>query len=195
MPQCKVENCQRPYYAKGWCAMHYVRVRKHGDPLAGRNHAPPAERFWRRVDKSGQNGCWNWTGARLSSGYGSFQVGGLGSPSIGAHRYAWELHYGEPPPPGRALVVMHSCDNRLCVNPHHLSLGTPKDNAQDMHRKGRSSGIVPRGTEHFRAVLNPDTVRMIRASSETNRAIAERLGVGINTIRGVRIGRTWKHVT
>lgn len=195
MPRCSVEGCERKYYAKGWCQMHLVRVRKYGTPDGGQtNHAPPEVRFWRRVRKGDPKDCWEWTGARFKSGYGSFQVGGKGSPSTGAHRIAYDLHYGNLPM-GRALVVMHSCDNRGCVNPHHLSLGTPKQNTADMHARGRSSGIVPFGIEHFRAKLNPELVRMIRVSSDTNKAIAERLGLGINTVRGARIGRTWKHVT
>ena len=51
------------------------------------------------------------------------------------HRVAWEAHNAEPIPEG--MVVMHSCDNPACINPNHLSLGTPKDNTMDMIAKGR----------------------------------------------------------
>lgn len=87
------------------------------------------DRFWSKVDKSGD--CWEWTASRFSNGYGQFTFGGY---PIGAHRVAFEETKGLIP---TGLVVMHSCDNRGCVNPAHLSLGTPLDNALDKVAKGR----------------------------------------------------------
>ena len=195
MPRCSIPECARAYYAKGYCEMHWRRNRKYGTPHGGdTTHAAPEERFWRRVDIRTHTECWTWLGNRQKSGYGQFQRGGKGSPTVLVHRYAYELHYGSPPP-GRAVVVMHSCDNRLCVNPHHRSLGTPRQNTADMDAKGRRRTVAPKGTRNGKAVLDPDKVRMIRASSETNKALAEQLGVSINAVRGVRIGRTWSHVT
>ena len=188
MPTCSVENCDRPYYAKGFCEMHYARVRKYGDPLAGQTHAPPEIRFWRSVEIG--PGCWTKPG-RSGGRYSWFQPGGKGSPSVLAHRYAYEISKG-PIPPG--MVVMHSCDEMRCVNPAHLSLGTPKDNTQDMIRKGRHARQAPIGEASGVAVLTEELVREIRASDESHAALARRLGVGANTVRGVRTGRTWAHV-
>lgn len=94
-----------------------------------------AERFWQRIDRGGgPDACWPWTGARCPSGYGRVKIlGRCRSP----HRFALEWHIQDLVPTG--LVVMHSCDNRLCCNPAHLSIGTYKDNAQDAARKGRLS--------------------------------------------------------
>jgi len=92
--------------------------------------------FWDRVVKS--EGCWTWTGARLpitkrQKGYGTFAISALGRP-VNAHRIAYALTYGEVPA-GR--LVMHRCDNPICVNPAHLMLGTHADNMADMDAKGR----------------------------------------------------------
>lgn len=192
---CKIADCTKVVNGHGLCGAHYTRWRKYGDPLGGdRNHAEPSVRFWRRVARAAPDQCWQWTGAKASNGYGSFQPGGNGSPGMGAHRFCYELHHG-PIEKGRASVVMHSCDNRLCVNPAHLSLGTPKENTADMIAKGRHARQAPVGGANGKAVLTEEIVRAIRASDESNPVLARRFGCGINTVRGVRIGRTWTHIT
>jgi len=188
---CAVAGCENLVNARGLCQAHQRRLELYGDPLVSiRGHAPPEERFWRRVDKGGD--CWLWTGSRNAAGYGRFQLAGRGGKYVGPHRFSYEMVNG-PVPDG--MVVMHSCDNPSCVNPAHLSVGTHKDNTADMIAKGRKSSAAPKGSANGKAKLTPDQVRFIRASTLSQSATARALGVSHGAVRGVLTGRTWSHIT
>lgn len=82
-----------------------------------------------------EDGCWNWTGTKNINGYGMINPGGRSHTKVFAHRASWEIHNDKEIPKG--MVVMHSCDNRKCINPDHLAVGTQSDNLLDMSIKGR----------------------------------------------------------
>ncbi len=93
-------------------------------------HIPLAQRLWYYVSPNDESGCWEWTGAQNSTGYGRMSL--YGKTRL-AHRIAYETCRGDI---GDAFIL-HICDNRLCVNPWHMRLGDAKANSDDMLAKGR----------------------------------------------------------
>ncbi len=154
-----------------------------------RDPRPFADRFWSKVDK--ENGpihptlgrCWVWMGATTHNGYGnvSSTPGRHEAASCRAHRIAWEFEQGAPPPADQ--LVLHRCDNRKCVRPAHLFLGTATDNSMDMAKKGRTT-----------SPLSEDDARAILASTESRDVLAARYGVARSTIKSIRTGLTWRHL-
>lgn len=92
------------------------------------------ERFWRKVNKNGQDDCWEWTGAVSCSGYGVLQKGSRGQGIVRAHRLSLEIHKGKIP---ENALVLHSCDNKLCCNPSHLSIGDYSRNIKEAYERKR----------------------------------------------------------
>lgn len=95
--------------------------------------ATPEGRFWQKVEKT-KGGCWNWVAAKNNCGYGLTHFDGK---RISAHRLSFQLANGVIP---GGMQVLHRCDNRACVNPEHLFLGSNRDNMLDMLAKGRGVG-------------------------------------------------------
>jgi len=179
---CTVDGCETPQRARGWCASHYYRWERYGDPAVAlaRPPATTEDRFWRKVEKGGADECWPWVGALSPKGYGRFRTTGL----VGAHRFSWELANGRPVPAG--LHVMHACDNPPCVNPAHLSVGTHTDNMRDCRAKGRHP--VNRGGPGRVRKHPVEVVADLRAQGMTQREIATQLGISQASVwRALRV--------
>jgi len=155
--------------------------------------------LWLRVNKDGPvpehcpelGSCHVWTGC-LVDGYGQLQHPNT-KRRVYAHRLAYELangpiQGGELPVKQRPCVC-HRCDNRACMNPAHLFLGTHFDNAMDRVRKGRSAKEVP---SKWR--ISPSGVREILASTASTQALADRYGVTNSAVRQIRLGINRKSI-
>lgn len=140
--------------------------------------------FWERVDVGAEDECWNWNRPPHKTGYGQFSFGGR---AMRAHRFSYWLHYDEQP---GNLCVCHRCDNRLCVNPHHLYLGTIEENLAERNEKGRHS----HGEKNHTAKLTEDQVQIIRESRLDPNELARQYGVYPSTIIQIRERRSWKHL-
>lgn len=154
------------------------------------------KRFWDKVEKNTQSGCWEWTAYRNNKGYGCLMWkhpnGGYSNRL--SHRISWELIHGKIED---GLCVLHKCDNPRCVNPEHLFLGTKKDNTQDMISKGRHRPGSVVGVAHHRAMakLDWEKVKYVRLLYFAERRTAEEIsiffGVARQTIKDIVMRRSW----
>ncbi len=148
------------------------------------------EYFRNRYEIDEKTGCWNWTKSLFEKGYGIFKCKSVTfGKAIPASRASWILHFGDP---GK-LFVCHKCDNRRCVNPSHLFLGTQVDNMTDASEKRR----INHGEDRPQSKLTEENVREIRRLRQSGMGwlkLAKKFGVNQSNIISAAMGKTWSHV-
>lgn len=141
------------------------------------------ERYAHNIIPEPNTGCWIWLGAMSpTSGYGKIK---RFDKFIDVHRCAFTAATGKI-----GLVVRHSCDVKLCVNPAHLLSGTHADNSADAVARN----LIPYGERNGASVLTEQQVIEIRSSSGLQYEIASRYGVSQSTISEIKSGKRWRRL-
>jgi len=139
--------------------------------------------------------CQNFGGFIRPDGYGQLRVNGK---TVRAHRHAYECAFG-PIPEG--MCVCHSCDNRTCITPDHLFLGTQRDNIRDAIQKGRFAPVIDNlkhdfsGEKHGNAKLTKEQVELIREKRKSGmrlRELADEFPVGITQLHRICKMERWR---
>jgi hypothetical protein len=149
-------------------------------------------RFWSKILTGEIDECWEIVAMHLNQqGYGEFWPNGK---LIRAHRFSYQLYHNRLIKDN--MCIMHSCDNRKCVNPHHLSEGTIQDNNTDKKNKGRV--YHPKGEKHHLSKLTTEKVLEIRAKytkgGTTYKKLGEEYGVNLSTVRSIINRKSWTHI-
>ena len=144
------------------------------------------DRFWSKVNKTDY--CWIWTTGKSSNGYGSFY---FNDKTVSAHKFSWMLYYGKVID---NLKVLHTCDNRACVNPKHLYLGTSADNSRDMTDRDRQA----KGENNGWSKLTKEQIISIKSYPYHRglyRQLSKQFNVTPESISNVCRGIYWKHIS
>lgn len=150
-------------------------------PTRGKGHYKPIKYV---ID---ENGCWICTSHEIARHRGGYPVIERYGKFWRMNRYVFKSTYGYL---DEEKFVMHSCDNPLCINPTHLSLGTPLENTQDMIEKGRK----PVGEDVKGVKLTEKQVINIFYDKRSHSQVAREYGVSKKAVQNIRKGRSWKHL-
>jgi len=138
-----------------------------------------------------KNNCWECTSHALhlkTKGYFIISVKGK---KMFLHRFMYEETFG---PIKEGNLIRHTCDNTLCINPDHLIEGNHADNAKDMVDRNRHVG--PKGTEHPNSRLNEkQVIEIFNSDINSYSELGRKYNINYNTVRQIKLGITWKHIT
>lgn len=147
--------------------------------LGQKKNTPLSKRFFDKVMPEPNTGCWLWIGAINESSYGSMRVN---KKTLLAHRISFELH-SRPIPKGK--LVLHRCDNSLCVNPAHLYIGTDSDNTKDKLLRGRMNSKLS-------FALSKEIISNYSEGLLSQKDIGVKYGVSQTLISQIIRGKIWR---
>lgn len=184
MKICSIPGCESQYFCKSYCKNHYARFYKNGDPYKRKSSS-------RKIDyKVTETGCFECTSHAVNS-TGYFFIRNNGK-TYQLHRFIYKEMFGEIP---KGLVVRHKCDNRKCINPEHLELGTLADNNRDRVERGRSGDV--KGEKVGTSKLKESEVKEIKSllrEGVKGKRIAKIFNVSESAISCIKRGERWQHV-
>ena len=152
------------------------------------------KRFYKFVSPEPNSGCWLWTGACINTGYGVFCIGRVvdgDKRNVLAHRMSIGLAGAYVPDD---KCVLHKCDNKVCVNPDHLYIGTVKDNSRDAVERGRHGGRPMPGQQNPRAKITEDIARAIYSSTDSLSMLAKRYGISKTQAGHIKLKKSWRYM-
>ncbi|AGY48321.1 endonuclease [Bacillus phage Slash] len=181
---CKAIGCGvEKGLVRGYCNKHYRRLMAHGSPYANKKKNPLSF-------KVSDSGCFECTSHK--PGTKGYPYAHINKKTTRLNRFVYEEMFG-PIPEG--LVVRHKCDNRKCINPEHLELGTQKDNVRDMDERGRRKNVE--GSRSHHSTIDEKTAISIKRMILLGLAVVEIshiTGASQQIVSKIKCGRTWKQV-
>ncbi len=152
---------------------------------------PLKTRFWKYVKRGRKHECWTWFGDIDRHGYGRILVYPpfvpKGRATKLAHRVSFVMHKRKIP---KGLLVLHNCNNRACINPNHLRLGTHQENMADR----RIHGTLLQGERAVNAKLTAADVLAIRRDTRYQYEIAKDYGIIQAHVSRIQRRVVWTHI-
>lgn len=144
-------------------------------------------RFWSKVQIGKEDECWLWLGAKDKNGYGEIKAYGQRF-NHKAHRMAWEIHNGRS---AKGHLVLHSCDNPACVNPAHLSLGTPQENSSQCSKRKRFNHAGEHNGRAKLTQIDVDQIRILYFRGVKRKAICYQFQISKQHLLSIATYKCW----
>jgi hypothetical protein len=190
--ECKEENCSRKSVSRGWCGPHYKNYWRHGNPIGKfircSNDMPIQDRLNAKSKINNETGCIEWTGTiNPQTGYGGIRFNGK---KFSCHRVSWEINNNKS---ANGKVIMHLCDNKKCINPNHLIVGTQTDNMKDKVTKNRQL----KGEQVYGSKLTEKDVKniiILNRKGKSQSELGRMYNITASAIGNICRRKRWKHV-